>query len=54
MTKISEIKGFWGAKKLAKEMLQTVSSGKHDNELIGSAQITLKVSEILFSFYRVD
>lgn len=43
LTKFSDVKGIWGVKKLAKELLQTVSTGKHDNELIGSAQITLKV-----------
>lgn len=44
MTKIGKVKGIWGAKKLAKELLQTMSTGKHDNELIGSAQVTLKVN----------
>ncbi|XP_065220608.1 protein unc-13 homolog 4B-like isoform X2 [Planococcus citri] len=42
VTKISDVKGFRGIKKFVKEFAQTVASGNHDNELIGSAQITLK------------
>lgn len=41
--KVSYIKGVKGLSKFMKEIAVTASSGKHDNELIGRAMITLKV-----------
>ena len=46
MTKIGEVKGVKGLRKLMKEIAVTASTGKHDNELIGSAVIQLKVTHI--------
>lgn len=43
MTKIFEVKGVKGLRKLMKEIAITASTGKHDNELIGTANISLKV-----------
>jgi len=40
------VKGVKGLSKLMKEIAVTASSGKHDNELIGRAAITLKVKYI--------
>ncbi|XP_037732487.1 protein unc-13 homolog 4B isoform X1 [Drosophila subpulchrella] len=42
VNKILEVKGVKGLSKLMKEIAVTASSGKHDNELIGRAAITLK------------
>jgi BAI1-associated protein 3 len=42
MTKITEVKGVKGFRKLLKEVIVTASTGKHDNELIGRACIPLK------------
>ncbi|KAH8384033.1 hypothetical protein KR009_011796 [Drosophila setifemur] len=42
VNKILEVKGVRGLSKLMKEIAVTASSGKHDNELIGRAAITLK------------
>ncbi|XP_034829314.1 protein unc-13 homolog 4B isoform X2 [Maniola hyperantus] len=42
MTKIFEVKGVKGLRKLMKEIAITASTGKHDNELIGTANIPLK------------
>jgi BAI1-associated protein 3 len=42
ITKISEVKGCKGFRKLLKEVIVTASTGKHDNELIGRAHIPLK------------
>lgn len=44
MTKIFEVKGVKGLRKLMKEIAITASYGKHDNELIGTTNIPLKVS----------
>nr|XP_018917133.1 PREDICTED: protein unc-13 homolog 4B isoform X1 [Bemisia tabaci] len=41
-TKISEVKGVRGLRKLMKEIAVTASTGKHDNELIGATQMPLK------------
>lgn len=46
MTKIFEVKGVKGLRKLMKEVVITASTGKHDNELIGNAIIPLKVRGI--------
>lgn len=43
MTKIFEVKGVKGLRKLMKEIAITASTGKHDNELIGTSNIPLKV-----------
>lgn len=57
MRKISDVKGIRGVKKLFQEIAQTVSKGKHDSELIGSAQITLKVDtrmpEVVMSQFNI-
>ncbi|XP_045535970.1 protein unc-13 homolog 4B isoform X3 [Papilio machaon] len=42
MTKIFEVKGVKGLRKLMKEIAITASTGKHDNELIGMSNIPLK------------
>lgn len=41
--KIFQIKGVRGAKKLLKEIAVTATVGQHENELIGTANIPLKV-----------
>lgn len=43
VNKLLDVKGVKGLSKLMKEIAQTASTGKHDNELIGRAAITLKV-----------
>lgn len=43
MSKILEIKGVRGFRKLMKEIALTASTGKHDNELIGGCSIPLRV-----------
>ncbi|XP_055678420.1 protein unc-13 homolog 4B isoform X4 [Lutzomyia longipalpis] len=42
MNKIFDVKGVRGLRKLMKEIAVTASNGKHDNELIGKANIPLK------------
>ncbi|ALC45396.1 CG34349, partial [Drosophila busckii] len=42
VNKLLDVKGVKGLSKLMKEIAVTASSGKHDNELIGRASITLK------------
>ncbi|KAL7740193.1 hypothetical protein ACLKA6_003899 [Drosophila palustris] len=42
VNKLLDVKGVRGLSKLMKEIAVTASSGKHDNELIGRAVITLK------------
>lgn len=49
MSKMFEVKGVKGFKKLMKEIAVTASTGKHDNELIGRCNIPLRVSH----FYRM-
>lgn len=44
MSKILDIKGVRGFRKLMKEIAVTASTGKHDNEFIGKCVIPLKVS----------
>jgi len=44
MGKLNEVKGVRGLRKLIKEIAQTASTGKHDNELVGSATVALNVS----------
>ncbi|KAM3965051.1 C2 and C2B_Munc13-like domain-containing protein staccato isoform 2-T2 [Aphomia sociella] len=41
MTKLFEVKGVKGLRKLMKEIAITASTGKHDNELIGTSNIPL-------------
>ncbi|XP_060801529.1 protein unc-13 homolog 4B isoform X2 [Amyelois transitella] len=41
MTKLFDVKGVKGLRKLMKEIAITASTGKHDNELIGTANIPL-------------
>ncbi|XP_073994154.1 C2 and C2B_Munc13-like domain-containing protein staccato isoform X3 [Rhodnius prolixus] len=42
ITKITEVKGVKGLRKLMKEIAVTASTGKHDNEIIGTVKIPLK------------
>ncbi|KAG6450866.1 hypothetical protein O3G_MSEX006811 [Manduca sexta] len=42
MTKIMDVKGVKGFRKLMKEIVITASTGKHDNELIGTTNILIK------------
>lgn len=44
MTKIGEVKGVKGLRKLMKEIAVTASTGKHDNEFVGATSIPLRVS----------
>lgn len=46
MSKILDIKGVRGFRKLMKEIAVTASTGKHDNELIGRCSIPIRVSTI--------
>lgn len=48
MSKILDVKGVKGLRKLMKEIAVTASTGKHDNELIGKANIPLKVIDNFF------
>ncbi|XP_034244004.1 protein unc-13 homolog 4B isoform X2 [Thrips palmi] len=41
MSKLTDVKGVRGLRKLVKEIAVTASTGKHDNEYIGTAQINL-------------
>lgn len=43
VTKVGEIKGFKGFHRFVKEIAVTATNGKHDNELIGTTIIPLKV-----------
>lgn len=43
VTKVGEIKGFKGFHRFVKEIAVTATNGKHDNELIGTTIIALKV-----------
>ncbi|XP_063220892.1 protein unc-13 homolog 4B isoform X3 [Bacillus rossius redtenbacheri] len=42
MSKFSDVKGVKGLRKLMKEIAVTASTGKHDNEMVGSAQMPLR------------
>lgn len=56
MSKILDIKGVRGFRKLMKEIAVTASTGKHDNELIGRCSIPLKVRLVVksSSFSSID
>lgn len=56
MNKFFEVKGAKGFRKLMKEIAQTASSGKHDNEFIGSAKVPLKniPASGLMMWYNLD
>lgn len=54
MSKILDIKGVRGFRKLMKEIALTASTGKHDNELIGRCSITLRVSLDFHQFFSVS
>lgn len=43
--KIFEVKGVKGMRKLVKEIAVTATTGQHENELIGKANIPLNVRE---------
>lgn len=45
MSKILDVKGVKGLSKWMKEIAVTASTGKHDNELIGRCNISLKVTD---------
>jgi hypothetical protein len=53
MMKIGEVKGVRGLRKLMKEIAVTASTGKHDNELVGSAALPLKVRNYVFNSMRI-
>ncbi|CAG2067675.1 unnamed protein product, partial [Timema podura] len=42
MMKFGDVKGVKGLRKLMKEIAVTASTGKHDNELVGSASMALR------------
>lgn len=56
MNKFFEVKGAKGFRKLMKEIAQTASSGKHDNEFIGSAKVPLRSipANGLVMWYNLD
>lgn len=43
VSKIFNVKGVKGLRKLMKEIAVTASTGKHDNELVGRCNISLRV-----------
>lgn len=45
MSKLGDVKGVKGFSKLVKEIAVTASTGKHDNELVGTTNIPLRVSK---------
>ena len=47
MSKFTGVKGVKGLRKLMKEIAVTASTGKHDNEIIGTVNIPLKVKRNL-------
>jgi hypothetical protein len=56
MNKFFEVKGAKGFRKLMKEIAVTASSGKHDNEFVGSAKVPLKTvpASGLTMWYNLD
>lgn len=46
--KIFQVKGVRGLRRLVKEIAVTASTGKHDNELIGRCNISLRVSQLFW------
>jgi hypothetical protein len=53
MMKIGDVKGVRGLRKLMKEIAITASTGKHDNELVGSVALPLKVRDYVINFMRI-
>jgi hypothetical protein len=53
MMKIGEVKGVRGLRKLMKEIAVTASTGKHDNELVGSTALHLKVRVYVINSLRI-
>lgn len=51
--KIGAVKGVRGLRKLMKEIAVTASTGKHDNELVGSATLPLKVRDYVINTMRI-
>lgn len=49
--KFFEVKGVRGIRKLVKEIAITAATGQHENELVGTAKIPLKVSLIYSSLF---
>ncbi|CAH1712257.1 unnamed protein product [Chironomus riparius] len=56
MNKFFDVKGAKGFRKLMKEIAVTASSGKHDNEFVGSASVPLKTipASGLTMWYNLD
>lgn len=56
MTKITDLKGVKGFRKFMKEIAVTATSGKHDNEFVGSAKVPLKTIPAagLSMWYNLD
>lgn len=56
MNKFFDVKGAKGFRKLMKEIASTASSGKHDNEFVGSAKVPLKTIPAagLTMWYNLD
>lgn len=50
VTKVGEVKGFKGMKRFMKEIAETVTNGQHDNEIIGSTHIPLKVLYTIYNY----
>lgn len=48
--KFFEVKGVRGIRKLVKEIAITAATGQHENELVGTAKIPLKVSAFFVKF----
>lgn len=58
VTRVGEVKGFKGMKRFMKELAVTVTHGQHDNEIIGTTHIPLKVYNynnlmLLFFFHNL-
>lgn len=54
IAKINQIKGVKGLRKLVKEIALTAATGQHENELIGKANIPLKVGSGSNLTYRIN
>lgn len=56
MSKVREVKGTKGFRKLLKEIAHTATNGKHDNEFIGSAKVPLRSipASGLMMWYNLD
>lgn len=50
--KFFDVKGVKGIRKLVKEIAVTAATGQHENELVGTARIPLKVSLLLKFLFK--